>query len=333
MEQESYSSYEVIVALQNAGISQEIVEYVVPILGYESRVDGTLFVNTAEDELSPSYGLAQANVSSMSPAIYMAFKELGVELPGLTDEQEEQLLTNKYIDEDLRPFTEEQTSFVINWFQNTAKLNDHAVVLKYMIQQKMMEGAETEVEAINELYPLTVSKFNDTSNQDAQAVKSQISGEVSSFYNEPDRGIPVPEEGFDPSPIQEDNTTDDIPAEQKQGVPFDDIPAEQKEGVELPGKAPTIAPQETQRVDTSSDYMSQVPKQAGTYEETQYMTRMRRLNPNFRKDQFLKNFDNVTRFKKKDPTQFKTRPVVEEDEIKFPFGTPVTSQEVLDLLE
>jgi hypothetical protein len=319
MEQESYSSYEVIVALQNAGISQEIVEYVVPILGYESRVDGTLFVNTAEDELSPSYGLAQANVSSMSPAIYMAFKELGVELPGLTDEQEEQLLTNKYIDDDLRPFTEEQTSFVINWFQNTAKLNDHAVVLKYMIQQKMMEGAETEVEAINELYPLTVSKFNDTSNQDAQAVKSQISGEVSSFYNEPDRGIPVPEEGFDPSPIQEDTT--------------ETTTTTIKKGEDLPGKAPTMPSQETQRVDTSSDYMSQVPKQAGTYEETQYMTRMRRLNPNFRKDQFLKNFDNVTRFKKKDPTQFRTRPVVEEDEIKFPFGTPVTSQEVLDLLE
>ena len=319
MEQESYSSYEVIVALQNAGISQEIVEYVVPILGYESRVDGTLFVNTAEDELSPSYGLAQANVSSMSPAIYMAFKELGVELPGLTDEQEEQLLTNKYIDKDLRPFTEEQTSFVINWFQNTAKLNDHAVVLKYMIQQKMMEGAETEVEAINELYPLTVSKFNDTSNQDAQAVKSKISGEVSSFYNEPDRGIPVPEEGFDPSPIQEDTT--------------ETTTTTIKKGEDLPGKAPTMPSQETQRVDTSSDYMSQVPKQAGTYEETQYMTRMRRLNPNFRKDQFLKNFDNVTRFKKKDPTQFRTRPVVEEDEIKFPFGTPVTSQEVLDLLE
>ena len=319
MEQESYSSYEVIVALQNAGISQEIVEYVVPILGYESRVDGTLFVNTAEDELSPSYGLAQANVSSMSPAIYMAFKELGVELPGLTDEQEEQLLTNKYIDEDLRPFTEEQTSFVINWFQNTAKLNDHAVVLKYMIQQKMMEGAETEVEAINELYPLTVSKFNDTSNQDAQAVKSKISGEVSSFYNEPGRGIPVPEEGFDPSPIQEDTT--------------ETTTTTIKKGEDLPGKAPTMPSQETQRVDTSSDYMSQVPKQAGTYEETQYMTRMRRLNPNFRKDQFLKNFDNVTRFKKKDPTQFRTRPVVEEDEIKFPFGTPVTSQEVLDLLE
>ena len=319
MEQESYSSYEVIVALQNAGISQEIVEYVVPILGYESRVDGTLFVNTAEDELSPSYGLAQANVSSMSPAIYMAFKELGVELPGLTDEQEEQLLTNKYIDEDLRPFTEEQTSFVINWFRNTAKLNDHAVVLKYMIQQKMMEGAETEVEAINELYPLTVSKFNDTSNQDAQAVKSKISGEVSSFYNEPDRGIPVPEEGFDPSPIQEDTT--------------ETTTTTIKKGEDLPGKAPTMPSQETQRVDTSSDYMSQVPKQAGTYEETQYMTRMRRLNPNFRKDQFLKNFDNVTRFKKKDPTQFRTRPVVEEDEIKFPFGTPVTSQEVLDLLE
>ena len=188
-----------------------------------------------------------------------------------------------------------------------------------MIQQKMMEGAETEVEAINELYPLTVSKFNDTSNQDAQAVKSKISGEVSSFYNEPDRGIPVPEEGFDPSPIQEDTT--------------ETTTTTIKKGEDLPGKAPTMPSQETQRVDTSSDYMSQVPKQAGTYEETQYMTRMRRLNPNFRKDQFLKNFDNVTRFKKKDPTQFRKRHVVEEDEIKFPFGTPVTSQEVLDLLE
>ena len=166
---------------------------------------------------------------------------------------------------------------------------------------------------------MTVSKFNDTSNQDAQAVKSKISGEVSSFYNEPDRGIPVPEEGFDPSPIQEDTT--------------ETTTTTIKKGEDLPGKAPTMPSQETQRVDTSSDYMSQVPKQAGTYEETQYMTRMRRLNPNFRKDQFLKNFDNVTRFKKKDPTQFRTRPVVEEDEIKFPFGTPVTSQEVLALLE
>jgi GH24 family phage-related lysozyme (muramidase) len=41
-----------------------------------------------------------------------------------------------------------------------------------------------------------------------------------------DRGIPEPEEGFDPSPIQ-----DDIPATPKQSVPFDDIPATPKQSV------------------------------------------------------------------------------------------------------
>ena len=92
MEQESYSSYEVIVALQNIGISQEIIEYVVPIAGYESRVEGTLFTRDALDKLSPSWGIFQANVDSMAPGIYKAMNELGVDIPDMPDEQKKVLI-------------------------------------------------------------------------------------------------------------------------------------------------------------------------------------------------------------------------------------------------
>ena len=61
--------------------------------------------------------------------------------------------------------------------------------------------------------------------------------------------------------------------------------------------------------------------------------KINKLNPKYRSGQFLKYFDRVTSFKKPDPSTFKQPAIAEEDEIKFPFGTPVTTQEVLDLLE
>lgn len=61
--------------------------------------------------------------------------------------------------------------------------------------------------------------------------------------------------------------------------------------------------------------------------------KINKLNPKYRSSQFLKYFDRVTSFKKPDPSTFKQPVIAEEDEIKFPFGTPVTTQEVLDLLE
>lgn len=61
--------------------------------------------------------------------------------------------------------------------------------------------------------------------------------------------------------------------------------------------------------------------------------KINKLNPKYRSSQFLKYFDRVTSFKKPDPSTFKQPAIAEEDEIKFPFGTPVTTQEVLDLLE
>lgn len=188
MDEQAFSTEEVIAALENVGISQEVIEYVVPILGYESRVNGVPFVNTAVDTESPSYGIGQANVDSMSPAIYMAFKELGIELPGITPEQEKQLLSNIVPDknnngqidpgEDLRPFTPEQREFVINWFLNNATLNDHAMIFKHMLHQKEIEGSDSWKDSLDELYYLTTKKFNDPTNEDAQALKSQIEEEM-----------------------------------------------------------------------------------------------------------------------------------------------------------
>ena len=49
MEPDSYTTQEVIEALQSVGIAEEIVEYLVPIAGYESRVDGVPFTRDALD--------------------------------------------------------------------------------------------------------------------------------------------------------------------------------------------------------------------------------------------------------------------------------------------
>jgi len=254
MDEQAFSTEEVIAALENVGISQEVIEYVVPILGYESRVNGVPFVNTAVDTESPSYGIGQANVDSMSPAIYMAFKELGIELPGITPEQEKQLLSNIVPDknnngqidpgEDLRPFTPEQREFVINWFLNNATLNDHAMIFKHMLHQKEIEGLENDFEAIDELYINTVKKYEDPNNADAQALKTELEQSVNGYYQEPDRGIPEPEEGFTPFPLPTTGPTDTEP---------------------------------TRDTNTMSDYQSQVPSQAPSYDKAQYDTRINRL--------------------------------------------------------
>ena len=105
----------------------------------------------------------------------------------------------------------------------------------------------------------------------------------------------------------------------------------------MPETTTTTMPEDTeeepQKVDTSADFRSQVPEEAGTYEGALYQTRINRLNPKYRSGQFLKYFDRVTSFKKPDPSTFKQAAIAEEARIKFPFGTPVTTQEVLDLLE
>ena len=62
--EENYSAEQVIEALASVGVPQQVIELVVPIAAYESRVDGVPFVHEAADKLSPSYGVFQINVDS-----------------------------------------------------------------------------------------------------------------------------------------------------------------------------------------------------------------------------------------------------------------------------
>ena len=84
MEPDSYPTQAVIEALQNVGVSAEVIEYVVPLAGYESRVKGVPFTRNALDDFSPSWGVFQANLDSMAPGIYKAMKELGEIVPNVS---------------------------------------------------------------------------------------------------------------------------------------------------------------------------------------------------------------------------------------------------------
>jgi len=267
MDEQAFSTAEVIVALQNIGISQEIIEYVVPIAGYESRVEGTPFTRDALDKLSPSWGIFQANVNSMAPGIYKAMNELGVEVPGMTEEQKKVLIENKALTEDQKKFlnfTKDQKEFVVNWFKNQADLDANALVFKYMLEQKMKDKNTNDFKvAVDSMYPMTVSKFNNLNNEDAQSLKTKISDEVQSFYNEPDRGIPVPSETFDPTEGMEEDMTITNGT-----VPDVEQPSQPKRNLQ---------------------YQSQVPQQAPTFEQAQYDTRINRLKSSLPQDEIPLN--------------------------------------------
>ena len=165
MEPDSYTTQEVIEALQSVGIAEEIVEYLVPIAAYESRVDGVPFTRDALDKESPSWGIFQANL-----------------VPGVSAEQDKVLVTNTAQpgQKPLLKFTTEQKEFVANWFAQQADLNDNALVFKYMLEQKLKDKKTDDFRiAMNELYVLTIEKFNDPENTDAQQLKAKIESEMS----------------------------------------------------------------------------------------------------------------------------------------------------------
>ena len=178
------STQEVIEALQEEGLSDDVIKTLVPILAYESRVDGVPYVLTALDSESPSYGLGQANVTTMESALWMALNETGVDIPGATDQQVAQWKRAGYDvnEEDVRDFTEEQEAFVIDYLNN-ADLQFHAKVVKHMLHQKELESDMTEDEAIQDLYKLTIAKFNQPEQHpEAASFKLTIEDDVDSFY-------------------------------------------------------------------------------------------------------------------------------------------------------
>lgn len=178
------TTQEVIEALQEEGLSDDVIKTLVPILAYESRVDGVPYVLTALDSESPSYGLGQANVTTMESALWMALSETGVDIPGATDQQVAQWKRAGYdvSEEDVRDFTEEQEAFVIDYLNN-ADLQFHAKVVKHMLHQKELESDMTEDEAIQDLYKLTIAKFNQPEQHpEAASFKLTIEDDVDSFY-------------------------------------------------------------------------------------------------------------------------------------------------------
>ena len=205
MEVDSYSVPEVIEALRSVGIPEEVIEYVVPIAGYESRVDGVPFVRDALDKVSPSWGIFQANIDSMAPGIYKAMKELGVSIPEVSKEQDKVLVSNvaQPGQETLLNFTDNQKAFVADWFAKRASLNDNALVFKYILEQKKKDlKTNDDKKAMDVMYVLTTKKFMDLENEDAQALKVNLENQVVEYQNTPDdRGIPEPEDGFEPGPV------------------------------------------------------------------------------------------------------------------------------------
>ncbi len=311
MEQDSYSVPEVIEALRSVGVQEEVIEYIVPIAGYESRVGGVPFVRDALDKISPSWGIFQANIDSMAPGIYQAMKELGVELPGVTDKQDKILSTNKAKLSSEKNFTEEQKKFVANWFATEADLNANALVFKYTLATKMVdESTDDFKEAIDAAYVLTTQKFADLKNDDAQALKKDLENQYSEYLNTPDDiGIPEPEDGFEPG-TKVGELTDEVQEDK-------DIDMTTRSSTTNQFGTPPQDIDMTTRSSTTNQF--NVPPQD-------------KMSPDFKKDSFLKYFDTVTSFKKKDPQTFKERSVAKPTEINF-MGTPVTTQEIIDLLE
>jgi len=178
---------EVIEILKQEGFVDDQIKVLVPILAYESREDGVPYVLTALDSESPSYGLGQANVNTMESAYWMTFNEYNIDLPGQTQQQADQWRRAGYgqNEEDVRDFTPEQEKFVIDYMQ-TADLEFHAKLIKNMFKQKELESDMNFEEALQDLYKLTIAKFNlPDKHPESAAFKSTIDAEVEEYYNTP----------------------------------------------------------------------------------------------------------------------------------------------------
>ncbi len=330
MELDSYSVPEVIEALRSVGIPEEVIEYVVPIAGYESRVGGVPFVRDALDKISPSWGIFQANIDSMAPGIYQAMKELGVSIPEVSKEQDKVLVSNvaQPGQETLLNFTDNQKAFVADWFAKRASLNDNALVFKYILEQKKKDlKTNDDKKAMDVMYVLTTQKFANLENDDAQALKKDLENQYVEYVNTPDDiGIPEPEDGFEPGPIPSTTTTTvpetseiDTTTRSSTTNQFGTPPQDTREPNPPKEKRKSL-------VDKGNEAFSNLPVGPITQ-------KIRDANEKyFKKDSFLKYFDTVTSFRKKDPSTFKERSVAKPTEINF-MGTPVTTQEIIDLLE
>ena len=108
--EDNYTTQQVIEALFDAGVPQQVIELVVPIAAYESRVDGVPFVHEAADALSPSYGVFQINVDSEPAFYYQIMRDAGFNIDRLFTKDQIMQLTNNIVgegDKDVRAFSDD----------------------------------------------------------------------------------------------------------------------------------------------------------------------------------------------------------------------------------
>jgi len=189
MEAETYSLEEVIAALNSVGyVDENVINYIVPIIAYESRVNGIPFTQDAKDPTSDSWGIYQTNINTEMSAIYKVLVDEGIELPGLTNEQKKQLETNIVPDknnngeidpgEDKRKFTNAQKKVVREFLKN-ADLETQTKIFVNMYDIKSSEVNSDEPEDVmEELYFNTTRKFYTDKQPEALEFKAKMDREV-----------------------------------------------------------------------------------------------------------------------------------------------------------
>ena len=181
MEAQTYTIEDVIAALNDVGyVDENVINYIVPIIAYESRVNGMPFTQDAKDPTSDSWGIYQTNINTEMAAIYKVMVDEGVELPGMTDLQKKQLETNIVAqdEKDVRKFTAKQKK-VVREFLKEADLPTQTKIFKEMYEIKSGEIKSDKTEDVMEsLYFNTTRKFYTDKQPEAVKFKAKMDKEV-----------------------------------------------------------------------------------------------------------------------------------------------------------
>ena len=195
MESQSYTIEDVIAALNDVGyVDENVINYIVPIIAYESRVNGVPFTQDAKDPTSDSWGIYQTNINTEMAAIYKVMTEEDIDLPGLTSEQKKQLTTNVVPDknnnnkidndEDQRDFTNAQKKVVREFLKN-ADLTTQTKIFKAMYDIKSKELKTNDVPKVMKgLYLNTTKKFYTDKQAEAVKFKATIDKDVSNYFKD-----------------------------------------------------------------------------------------------------------------------------------------------------
>jgi len=227
-------------ALLANGFSKEQATTLVPILGYESRgtVNGEqqIFVQDTKDPESESYGLVQVNLSSMGPAIYKTMVDVGYDLPPGTTREQEMQMSHN------REGTKDNRQFTeeqrgyVSDFLKSLDIEEAAVMVKNLFWQKQNEKMSYE-EGLKDLYFLTIEKFEGRVTTDPTAIPHKNAVDEQILYHQDKLDSDV-----DTTP----------PPEFREDARFYFNESNQRE------------------------FESQVPKEAGSYQDARFKTDMRR---------------------------------------------------------